>query len=466
MKLETHQLSIQYDNQIILKDVDFELESKQFALLVGPSGCGKSTLMMALAGLYPKYGGVLSSAVTLDGLAVHSIKANQRAPQIAILFQHPEQQFAMDNVRDEMIFALENLSLAAEEIDKRIDKALQSVGIASLQHRQLSQLSGGELQKVALAETLALGAEIILLDEPFAAVDPIHRQELQLVLKRLVDEGHGILVSDHDKSNYDTLITHLYHMENQQLERVADAAWGDFFKSTQQQNRVDNAPFNQNIFQMQHMGLSNGKQRILENTDLVWPKGKITLITGPNGIGKSSLLRAMAKLQAYSGDLTYQDVSLHRIKLKHHARRVGMVFQNASQQFLNITVAEEIEQAQQHSHRSDYWTAEVIADAVEKLNLIGLSHHSVYELSGGQQKKLQILIMMIIAPETLLMDEPLAGLDEHSIHVLMSLLQYTAALLHQSIIMISHQTHNLLPYIDYHVHFDKNGLHYCQQVAS
>lgn len=465
-ELKANHLDIKFDDEIILEDISLEIRPEQFILLVGSSGCGKSTLMTALAGLYPKYGGELSQEVSLNHQSIAQIKANHRAKKVAMLFQHPDQQFAMDRVEDELVFSLENLSLTTEEIDKRINSALSEVGIESLRHRELSYLSGGELQKVALAETLAMGAEIILLDEPFAAVDPEHRQELQILLKKLVDQGHGILVSDHDTSGYENLITDLYRIENRHIAPVDSTVWSSFFKQDVNDGIVTNNDFNESVFSMAHVTVNNGKQSILKNSSFEWAKDKITLITGPNGIGKSSLLLTFAKLHDYEGLLLYQWKLLNKLRKKIYARKVGLVFQNAADQFLNITVSEEVEQARIHSHHADYWTNEKIDQCIQKLNLIGLGKHSVYELSGGQQKKLQILIMLIIAPDTLLLDEPLSGLDTNSIQHLMQIIKQSSNDLEQSIIMISHQTHGIIQYIDYHVHFDQNGLKYESVVNS
>ncbi len=465
-ELKANHLDIKFDDEIILEDISLEIRPEQFILLVGSSGCGKSTLMTALAGLYPKYGGELSQEVSLNHQSIAQIKANHRAKKVAMLFQHPDQQFAMDRVEDELIFSLENLSLTTEEIDKRINSALSEVGIESLRHRELSYLSGGELQKVALAETLAMGAEIILLDEPFAAVDPEHRHELQVLLKKLVDQGHGILVSDHDTSGYENLITDLYRIENRHIACVDSTAWSPFFKQDVNDRIVTNDEFNESVFSMAHVTVNNGKQSILKNSSFEWAKDKITLITGPNGIGKSSLLLTFARLHDYEGSLLYQRKLLNKLRKKIYARKVGLVFQNAADQFLNITVSEEVEQARAHSHHADYWTTEKVDQCMQKLNLIGLEKHSVYELSGGQQKKLQILIMLIIAPDTLLLDEPLSGLDTNSIQHVMQIIKQSSNDLEQSIIMISHQTHGIIQYIDYHVRFDQNGLKYESVVNS
>ncbi|WP_284296320.1 ABC transporter ATP-binding protein [Leuconostoc litchii] len=182
-------------------------------------------------------------------------------------------------------------------------------------------------------------------------------------------------------------------------------------------------------------------------------------------MGKSSLLLTFARLHVFEGELLYQKQSINKLSLKKYARLVGLVFQNAMNQFLNINVREEIEQAQQQSRYPEYWTETKVTKSIQRLNLTGLSEHSVYELSGGQQKKLQLLLMMIISPETLLLDEPLAGLDKKSVQIVMSIIKEVINDLNQTVIMISHQTDGIAKYVDYHVHFSQNGLTYEETIS-
>ncbi|GMA70368.1 hypothetical protein GCM10025879_16140 [Leuconostoc litchii] len=272
--LKTDHLNIKINEQLILKDISLAIRPGQFILLVGESGCGKSTLMTALAGLYPKYGGELSQTVLLDKQNIANIKANFRAKKVAMLFQHPDQQFAMDRVEDELIFSLENLSLSKQDIDIRINEALRAVGIESLRYSELAYLSGGELQKVALAETLAMGAEIILLDEPFAAVDPIHRQELQLLLKKLADQGHGILVADHDTSDYRTLITDVFCIKNKTLHQIETHEFDTMFNQHSVQKLLTNKPIEELAFSMADVTIKNGDMFILKKAILNGPNKK------------------------------------------------------------------------------------------------------------------------------------------------------------------------------------------------
>ncbi|WP_279403581.1 ABC transporter ATP-binding protein [Secundilactobacillus kimchicus] len=172
-------------------------ESGTLTLLTGPSGSGKSTLLKTIAGLYPKFGEAsVSGSVTIE--------TSSTQPRVAMMFQDPNQQFAMDTVERELRFALENLQVEADKIDDQVQAALDYVGISNLRHRQLNNLSGGEKQKVALAIIVAMDSEVILLDEPFASIDPAARQTLLIKLRQLNQEAHKtVIIADHDLLNYE-----------------------------------------------------------------------------------------------------------------------------------------------------------------------------------------------------------------------------------------------------------------------
>ncbi|MBT9079956.1 ATP-binding cassette domain-containing protein, partial [Lactobacillus delbrueckii subsp. bulgaricus] len=122
-----------------------------------------------------------------------------------------------------------------------------------------------------------------------------------------------------------------------------------------------------------------------------------------------------------------------KLKRKRYARHVALLFQDAETQFLNITVAEELAQSKRYAC-GDYFTADRIQTALVQLNLSGRDEQVIYTLSEGQKKKLQILLMLIMQSPVLLMDEPLKGLDLHSINALVALLQTTQAATKQTLI--------------------------------
>ncbi|CAH1853678.1 ABC transporter ATP-binding protein [Convivina praedatoris] len=465
MALVTQHLTLAYDQTVIIDNLDFSLSSGEFTLLMGPSGSGKSTFLKAMAGLYPQFGGQVSGQITLDQASVSQLPANQRAEKVALLFQHPDEQFAMPTVSEELIFALENLALPAEEIDRRIAWALDKVGMTDFYHRSFITLSGGELQKIALVETLALGAKYLLLDEPFAAVDSKARAELQSLLKELVQEGYAILVSDHDAYGYLPLINNLYQLKDRRLVWQNPDQWGNFAWQSQSYH-LSKQQASAALFTFNAFNLSSGGQGLLENYQGQLAANAVSLITGPNGVGKSTLLKSLAKLQPYQGELFYQKHLVSKISRKKYFKQVALVFQNAREQFLTITVQEELNQVLARSNQKDYWTKERVDQVLATLQLENHRDHSVYILSGGQQKKLQVLLMLIMAPAVLLLDEPLAGLDVKSAQILVSLIDSVQKACHLSLVIISHQVQPLVPILDYHLVFTPGQLNDSQEVRA
>ena len=139
-------------------------------------------------------------------------------------------------------------------------------------------------------------------------------------------------------------------------------------------------------------------------------------------------------------------------------RSVGLVFQDALDQFVALTVADELTLSQQHSHLPDYWTDARIQRTLTQLNLAEHTNANVYQLSGGQQKKLQVLSMLIMGQPVLLLDEPLAGLDMDSMHQVLDLIQTSLRDNKMSALMISHQRIGLKPYVDYEINLHERHL--------
>ena len=161
------------DQPNILNKINLDLTPGSFNLMVGPSGSGKSTLLKAMAGLLPKFGGVVTNGdVLLEGQSIGPIAPFEKAKRVAMLFQNPDRQFAMRTAREQITFALENLQLPVADIERRVTDAIARLDLDALADQELLTLSGGEKQRVALATIFAMQSDIILLDEPFANVDP------------------------------------------------------------------------------------------------------------------------------------------------------------------------------------------------------------------------------------------------------------------------------------------------------
>ena len=183
-----------YGDFAALDNVDFEVPSGSLTALLGPSGSGKSTLLRAIAGLdLPDTG-----TITINGRDVTHIPPQRRG--IGFVFQHYA-AFKHLTVRDNVAFGLKIRKRPKAEIKDKVDNLLEVVGLAGFQTRYPNQLSGGQRQRMALARALAVDPEVLLLDEPFGALDAKVREDLRAWLRRLHDEVHvtTVLVT-HDQA--------------------------------------------------------------------------------------------------------------------------------------------------------------------------------------------------------------------------------------------------------------------------
>ena len=189
MSLAVQQLGVRRGSDLAIEAVSFELQSGSLTALVGPNGAGKSTLLQAIAGQLP----LESGSIELDGRLLTLPMARR---QLALMPQRGEIAWAFPITVQELV-GLGRL-VAARPGCCDVEAALQRVGLAALAKRRLDQLSGGQQQRALLARTLVQPAQVLLLDEPCAAIDPPARTALLQVMGQLRDAGLTLLVSSHD----------------------------------------------------------------------------------------------------------------------------------------------------------------------------------------------------------------------------------------------------------------------------
>jgi sulfate transport system ATP-binding protein len=183
-----------YGDFVALDQVDFVVPTGSLTALLGPSGSGKSTLLRTIAGLdHPDTG-----SVTINGIDVTRVPPQRRG--IGFVFQHYA-AFKHLTVRDNIAYGLKVRKRPKAEVKEKVDELLEVVGLSGFQGRYPNQLSGGQRQRMALARALAVDPQVLLLDEPFGALDAKVREDLRAWLRRLHDEVHvtTVLVT-HDQS--------------------------------------------------------------------------------------------------------------------------------------------------------------------------------------------------------------------------------------------------------------------------
>jgi energy-coupling factor transporter ATP-binding protein EcfA2 len=182
-----------------LRDVSLRVDEGELVVLAGRSASGKSTLLRAASGLVPHFhGGTLAGSVRVGGLDTRVHGPAELARVAGTLLQDPESQVVLTTVRAELAFPLENRGETPAAVARGVEEAALALGIAHLLDRATSELSGGELQRVALGAALAGRPRLVLLDEPTSQLDPVAGDELIWLLRRLNEEwGTTILLAEH-----------------------------------------------------------------------------------------------------------------------------------------------------------------------------------------------------------------------------------------------------------------------------
>ena len=445
-------LSFNFDQQPILKNITAEFMAGKIHLLTGVSGSGKSTILKLIAGLLPKYGGeIVAGAVDVPTDA-----------QIGMVFQDPLMQFALDTPRHELEFTLENCQVPTDKIPGRVKEALQFGKVDDLANRLITTLSGGQQQRVALAAATAMQPNVLLLDEPFANIDEENRQLILKQLVRLNSDYHTtIIITDHDLHGYEQLHPLVWQLTKRHLTQLSTKNSSQLLtaSATPQITPVLPPSTLPAIIKFDGLAIKRDNYSLLLPTNLGIVKNKTTLLTGPNGVGKSTLLKAIARLLKYEGMINYAGENIQKISPGKYYKHLGLIFQHANDQFLNVTVGEELALGFK-TCQNPYFNQQQVNEALAALGLNGREDQVVYSLSGGQKKKLQILLMLMRGQETLLLDEPFTGLDPASLKTVLQLIKASQKEKPQTLLIVSHQLSGLDGFIDYHLTMNHQHLNY------
>jgi energy-coupling factor transport system ATP-binding protein len=464
--IEFVNVSFKYQSadSLALDNINFKIHAGEFVVLTGLSGSGKSTCIRVLNGLIPNfYGGIISGQVLLYGQNIIGKSTHELARQVGFVFQNPDNQLLMNDVENEIAFGLENIGVPTEQIQARIDSALKIVGIEYLRGRSLTDLSGGEKQKIAIAAVLALEPKIIVLDEPTAELDPpsteailhylhnLHAQTQITViliehrLDRVIHHANRIIImengrvirNEHPQSLFQTDINDMgitippiiklgwwFRNHNFNISKIPltlSDAKDEFFPFlsqlpiTEKNNRYIRTPKDlKPLVELDGVSFEYTKnKKIFNNLSLYAYPGEFIGIIGYNGSGKTTLLKLINRLlRPTTGSVKINQKDITKFSIAEIAHFVGYIFQNPGWQFYHDTLEEEFQfilrnlnfPANDHSSR--------ISRYLDQFQLNNLRKSYPRYLSWGQQQKAALASVLMIEPQILLLDEPTHGMDE------------------------------------------------------
>ncbi len=193
--LKIENLTYSYDNEKeALKNINLNIYTGEKVAVLGSNGAGKSTFFLNLNGVLKSNKG----KIIYKNKEITEKNINELRKNVGIVFQDADNQIIASTVLAEVSFGPMNLKLPKDEVKERVEEALAYMNISEFKERPPHYLSGGEKKRVSIADIIAMKSEVIVFDEPTAALDPLNAQMLEEVLEKLSDEGKTLIVSTHD----------------------------------------------------------------------------------------------------------------------------------------------------------------------------------------------------------------------------------------------------------------------------
>ncbi len=470
----------------VLAGLAFGIEPGEYMVLAGASGSGKSTLCRTFNGLIPHfYGGRMTGEVRVAGRPVAGLGVADLFDRVGTVFQNPDAQLFNRSVASEIAFGLESLGLRAGEIRARMGGAAKTLGITRLLGRAPALLSGGEKQLVAIAAVLALAPDLIVLDEPYANLDPSNSRRIRRAVADIHLRGTGIVICEHrmgltlpDAGR--VMVLHggrivadgtpraiacgdldRWGIEAPLAVRAGRAAGQDPVPLRLEEVAVrPDAVGRLRELLPRPLPAPGGDSPVMEAEDLTCrlegrtvlagasfalAPGETLAVVGANGSGKTTLVRHLNGLLRPAGGrilLHGRDIAGRRVS--EIARHVGMAFQEPESQFFRFTVREEIASGPEALGCLDPAHIEALADL---FRLSPLMDRAPHRLSGGEKKRVAFASAMAARPEVLVLDEPTSGQDAHfreALGALLGRLRERGV----SVLLVTHD----LPFAEAHAH--------------
>jgi energy-coupling factor transport system ATP-binding protein len=423
------------DGDLALDGIDLSVAPGEAVLVVGASGSGKSTLLRAVNGLVPHTtGGRFAGDVRVGERSTRDHQPRDLADAVGFVHQDPEAQFVVDRVEGDVAFVLENLGYDPITMRRRVEEALDAVGIAHLRDRSPSSISGGERQRAALAGALAAAPPVLVLDEPTSELDPQGAEDVLAAVHRLnLDLGTTVLLSEHRLERAAHLVERAVVLEGGTVGAIGDPAavlagypgsppvahlgellgWDPVPLTVRDARRSlrtrpldlpaplppDRPAPGRPLVVAQGLELAHGRQQVLRGVDLTVAEGQVLAVLGRNGSGKTTLLRALGGLHEPTAGTIDRPGS------------VAYVPQDPNALLFAPTVRGELEETlrlrkQRDDGRCDRW--------LERLGLADVADRHPRSLSAGGRQRVAIAAIAVGGADVLLLDEPTRGIDAPS----------------------------------------------------
>lgn len=441
---------------LALDGLTFTVEKGEFIGIVGANGAGKSTLSQALIGLVPQfYNGAYGGRVLIDGLPAESTPISELCCKVGLVFQNPFNQLsgAKDNVYEEVAFGMQNLGVPRAEMHRRTENALKLLDIWQFRDRNPFDLSGGQMQRVAIASILVMEPDIIVLDEPTSQLDPQGSEEVFRTVDKLAHSGITILMIEQKIEKIAAYCDRILLL-HQGHQIAFDTPQKVFSRPDLEQLGVQ-APVFTRICRALGTTLPDGSYPVtveeaanqLRRTSVLPPvsaqqeerpelfeirnlefsyrpgtpvlhginlrlDARPTAIIGQNGAGKTTLVKLLKGLLRPTGPSIWfrcEDISHKTVAAL--AAQVGYVFQNPDDQIFRYNVLDEVMFGPLNIGMSEEQAREKSRAALALTGLSDQENSNPYDLELNERKMVAIASVLAMDPDVLILDEPTIAQD-------------------------------------------------------
>ena len=425
LSLKDARLNIQ--EKELFSNLSLQVCSGEIVLVCGRSGVGKSSLMNIINGVYPNEDiDVQCEGLEILGYSLLLLNQLERTKYVRSIFQNARLSFAMLTPYEEMIFVLENFRFPIEEMERKVKEQAEKFQIKALLHQEFSNLSGGELQKVAFACANLVDAPLYIMDEPFANIDEESISYFMEQIKLLGEEGKAICIIDH-RLEYWEWIDRWYLLDDYGDLKEIKLPLAIEDKHLLENNGLlctlplkekSNPVKNKVLLKVENVSICvSNNQVLLENLNLELHEGEMIALVGSSGSGKTSFFKTLLKEYSYTGKIEICGHSLSKMKKKSLFSSLGIVFQDPSLQFVSAKVLEEL--------KVTFYTERerVLENLLREYYLEKTKDLSPWLISQGQQRRLAFLTMTGPNKIILLVDEPTYGQDMKNAILIMNALE-------------------------------------------
>ena len=431
--IHVRNLTVFYEATPALQSVSFDVSAGECLVVTGLSGCGKSTLARALTGLIPQtIPASVQGEVEIAGVDVLHSGTPEVARHVGAVFQNPRAHLFHLRVDEEVAFGARNLGLPEDEVADRAAWALDALNLTDLRDQIPANLSGGQIQRVAIAAALAMRPDVLVLDEPTASLDVAGTQSVIRALDSLrqkfgltivliehrlaevrrvadralvLDEGQVVAVGEFNRVLGDPRLLRRYGLRRPTVEALTP--WRELLTPNGQHPEAPKP-----LLEMQNLSAGYDGQAALHDINLQIYPAEFVALVGDNGAGKSTLaLAACGLLKAQTGKVTVNRRSRPRPGLD-----IALLFQNPADQLFTDSVEEELAFGPRNYRRFDPVLHE---ETLASADLLPLRRRRPFSLSIGQQQRTALASCLALRPSLVILDEPTLGQDWRHLQQLM-----------------------------------------------